>query len=56
LYDVRPSQRGFVDNKQLGFTHIHVTRDELQVQFVDAAGKCLHHFLRDPAGKVTVLV
>jgi tartrate-resistant acid phosphatase type 5 len=55
LYDVRPSKRGFVDNHQLGFTHIHVTREELQVQFIDAAGNCLHHFRRDPAGNVTVL-
>jgi hypothetical protein len=55
LYDVRPSQRGFVDNHELGFSHIHVTRDELQLQFINAAGKCLHHFRRDPAGNVTVV-
>lgn len=56
LYDVRPTHRGFVDNLQLGFTHIHVTRHELQVQFIDAAGNCLHHFRRDLNGKVTVTV
>lgn len=55
LYDVRPSKRGFVDGHQLGFTHIHVTPDALQAQFIDATGKCLHRFQRDPGGKVTVL-
>lgn len=56
LYDVRPSQRGFVDNHQLGFTHVYVTPDELQVQFIDAGGNCLHHFTRDQVGKITINV
>jgi hypothetical protein len=55
LYDVVPSKRGFVDNKKLGFMHLHVTPEELQVQFVDAAGKCLHRFRRDLAGNVTIV-
>ena len=29
--------------------------DELDAQFINADGKCLHHFQRDPAGKVKVL-
>ena len=55
LYDVRPSKRGFVDNHQLGFTHIHVLPEELRVQFIDAGGNCMHRFLRDLSGNVTVL-
>jgi hypothetical protein len=55
LYDVRPSERGFVNNRHLGFTHVHVTRDELQLQFINAAGECLHHFRRGPDGNVTVV-
>jgi len=27
----------------------------LYVQFIDAAGNCMHRFRRDPAGNVTVL-
>lgn len=55
LYDVNPTQRGFVNNRQLGFAHVHVSPDELQLQFIDAAGNCLHRFRRDPSGNVTVL-
>lgn len=55
LYDVKPSQRGFVNNKHFGFTHIHVMPDELQVQFINADGDRLHHFRRDREGSVTVV-
>ena len=55
LYDVKPTKRGFVDNKCLGFNHIHVTPEELHVQFINADGECLHHFQRTPAGKVKVI-
>jgi len=55
MYTVSRSDRGFVDNEQLGFNHVHVTPDELQVQFLDATGKCMHHFKRDRAGNVKVL-
>ena len=56
LYDVTLTERGFVNNQNLGFNHIHVTPDELNVQFINANGECLHHFKRDPAGKVEVVV
>jgi hypothetical protein len=32
-----------------------VTPDELQLQFIDTAGNCLHDFRRDRAGNVAVL-
>lgn len=54
LYDVRPTKRGFADNRDYGFTHIHVTPDELHLQFITAGGECLHAFRRDRAGKVEV--
>jgi tartrate-resistant acid phosphatase type 5 len=56
LYEVKKSERGFANDKQLGFTHIFVTPEELQLQFVDADGNCMHHFRRDPAGNVTMLI
>jgi hypothetical protein len=55
LYDVRPPKRGFADDQQLGFTHIYVQPKEIQVQFINARGQCMHHFRRDLAGNVTVL-
>ena len=55
LYDVRPAKRGFVDNKCLGFNHIHVTPEEVHVQFINADGQCLHQFKRDLAGKTRVV-
>jgi tartrate-resistant acid phosphatase type 5 len=56
LYDVTPTNRGFVNNQHLGFNHLHVTPERLDVQYIDATGECLHHFQRDPAGNVKVLV
>ena len=55
LYAVKPSKRGFIDHRNLGFNHIYVTPNELQVQFISAAGVCLHHFQRDLSGKITIL-
>jgi hypothetical protein len=55
LYDIKKSGRGFVTNKYLGFNHIHVTTEEMNVQFINAAGECLHHFQRDQAGRIKVL-
>ncbi len=55
LYDIRPSKRGFSNNHHLGFNHIHVTPEELHVQFINAEGDCLHHFQRDQAGQIKVL-
>jgi hypothetical protein len=54
LYDVRPSERGFCNNRHLGFNHIHVTPERLAVQFVNAEGERLHAFERDLAGQVKV--
>ncbi len=56
LYPMKDSKRGFVTNQHLGFNHIYVTPEEFHVQFIDPGGDCLHHFRRDQAGKVTVLI
>jgi hypothetical protein len=56
LYPVEDSKRGFVTNHHLGFNHISVTQDEIQVQYINKDGDCLHHFSRDQAGKTKVLV
>lgn len=55
LYPVKATNRGFVTNHYLGFNHLSVTPDELHVQYINAAGNCLHHFRRDQSGRVTVL-
>lgn len=54
LYDVRPTERGFANNRCLGFNHIHVTPERLDVQFINADGEQIHAFARTPDGKVTV--
>jgi hypothetical protein len=54
LYDVTPSKRGFSYNRRLGFSHIHVTPERLDVQFINADGEQLHAFSRTPAGKVEI--
>jgi len=53
-YEVKPTPRGFVDGEELGFNHMHVTADRLDVQFITADGACLHAFSRDRAGKVQI--
>lgn len=53
-YEVTPSARGFSDDKNLGFNHIRVTADRLDVQFINGAGECLHAFSQDRDGKVDV--
>jgi tartrate-resistant acid phosphatase type 5 len=55
LYDIRPSERGFANNRDLGFTHIHATPKRLEVQFINGEGERLHAFQRDREGKVEVL-
>lgn len=55
LYTVKPNARGYTDGKHLGFSHMHVTRDALNVQFLNADGECIHHFCRDLCGNVKVL-
>lgn len=54
LYDVRPTKRGFVDNRQFGFNHIYVTPERLDVQFINAAGERLHAFWRDRDGNMEI--
>jgi tartrate-resistant acid phosphatase type 5 len=56
LYDITPTGRGFTSNQRHGFTHVHVTRDKLDVQFLNADRECIHRFERDPDGKTTVTV
>jgi len=56
LYEVTPTDRGFVNNRHLGFNHIHVTPEKVDVQFITADGNCIHHFQRTPQGEVTVHV
>lgn len=55
FYNLNPVARGYTNNKHLGFNHIHVTRNALNVQFINAEGACLHHFQRDLCGNVKVL-
>ncbi len=51
-YECTPSTRGFTNDDALGFNHIHVTPDRLDVQFIDSSGACLHAFSQDREGKV----
>jgi tartrate-resistant acid phosphatase type 5 len=53
LYDVTPSTRGFSE-MILGFTHLHVTPDAFDVQFIDVEGNRLHGFRRTLKGKVEI--
>ena len=34
LYEVKPTDRGFVENHHLGFNHLHVTPDEINIQYI----------------------
>jgi hypothetical protein len=52
LYDVTPSKRGFSYNRNLGFNHLHVTQEAIEVQFINAEGERVHEFRRTAAGKV----
>jgi hypothetical protein len=55
LYDIRTADRGFANNRDLGFNHIHVTPEKTEVQFISADGECLHAFRRTPDGQVEVI-
>ncbi len=55
LYPMKDTNRGFVTNHYLGFNHIRVTTEEINVQYINTAGDCLHHFRRDQSGRVKVL-
>jgi tartrate-resistant acid phosphatase type 5 len=54
LYEVKASSRGFSDGRHLGFNHIHVTAEQVNVQFINAEGERIHAFRRDLKGKMTV--
>lgn len=56
FHKVHASDRGFSENRHLGFNHMHVTAEQLTVQFLNAQGECLHRFERDPSGRTKVLV
>jgi hypothetical protein len=53
LYEVKPSPRGFSE-KMLGFTHLHVTSNAVDVQYIDTEGRLLHAFRRDLKGKIEI--
>ena len=55
LYDVHLTKLGFVNGRDLGFNHIHVTPEHVEVQFINAAGEQLHAFRRTVKGEVKVL-
>ena len=54
LYDLGQAERGFANNRDLGFNHVHITKERLDVQFINAEGERLHAFTRDLEGKVEV--
>ena len=54
LYDINAQVRGFANNRDLGFNHIHVTPERLDVQFITGDGECVHSFRRGLDGKVEV--
>ena len=53
LYEIKSPVRNYA-KKILGFTHLHVTPQQVNAQFIDSEGKLLHAFRRTPDGKVTV--
>ncbi|MDB6121743.1 MAG: Metallophosphoesterase [Pedosphaera sp.] len=54
LYDVKESKRGYTE-KILGFTHLHVGKKAVTVQFINSEGQCLHAFRRALDGKIQVI-
>jgi tartrate-resistant acid phosphatase type 5 len=54
LHDLEPTHRGFGE-KIHGFSHIHVTPQQMQLQHIDTNGNVLHGFQRAPAGGVRTL-
>ena len=54
LYDIKMSSRGFAE-KIRGFTHLYVTPEATDVQFIDAEGNRLHAFRRTRAGQVSIV-
>jgi hypothetical protein len=53
LYKIKSASRGFAE-MILGFTHLHVTRETVSVQFINVDGARLHAFRRTCAGEVSI--
>ncbi len=53
LYEIKSSGRGYSE-KILGFTHLHVTPEKVDVQFIDTEGRSLHAFQRTLKGAVEI--
>jgi hypothetical protein len=54
LYAIKRSGRGFAQ-KVLGFVHLHVSPDNVDVQYISSTGDRLHAFRRTHAGKVKTI-
>ncbi|MCC7475757.1 MAG: metallophosphoesterase [Pirellulales bacterium] len=54
LYPVKHTARGFSDDQQFGFCHLHVSPEKLSVQFVNTKGESLHRFERTRNGETKV--
>jgi tartrate-resistant acid phosphatase type 5 len=54
LYAIKKPDRGFVQ-KLFGFVHLHVSRDNVDVQYISSTGDRLHAFRRTRAGKVKTI-
>lgn len=53
LHDLHDTGRGYTQ-KIFGFTHLHVTTEAVDVQYLDTEGRRLHAFRRDRQGRVEV--
>ena len=53
LHEIKRSDRGYAE-KVLGFNHLHVTMTRVNVQYIDADGRCLHAFRRTLDGQVKI--
>jgi tartrate-resistant acid phosphatase type 5 len=54
LYAIKRIGRGFAE-KISGFVHLHVTADNVDVQYISSTGDCLHAFRRTHGGKVKTI-
>lgn len=53
LHKITRGGRGYA-RQTLGFSHLYVTQDRVDVQLIDAEGRCLHAFRRTLDGRVTI--
>ena len=54
LHRITRSDRGYAD-QILGFCHLNVTHEWVDVRYIDVDGRCLHAFRRTPDGEVKVM-